>query len=922
VSDLGKSLGPRDPAARRPALAAAALGLVLTIGISFAAYRIHEERQRNLAEITEVVSAQAQSYLAAWIEARLTLVEHLARHWPERYADHPDAFRNDARLLVERLEGVQAVNWVDPAGTIRLIVPHSGNEAALGERLAEHPEPDVQRTLARARRSGAATRTGTIELLQGGSGFATYWPVRTADGSPAGFVNGVFRIDDLIRISRVGRNLQESYRFRIDAPDTGLVWSSEPASRLPWPFSCAHSIDVVDRRWQLTVAPSARLVAGTQPKGWALALLTGCYLATGLLTWLVYTHLLRHEMIQRRERTLRALVDRLPHFISVKDAEGRFLVANHTLAAAYGCSPASLIGKRQHEFHPSVVELDFMTRCERTVLERDEPVRIDEEPFTDGTGQPHMLATVRVPFCDPRSRQPAVLSVGVDVSDRIRAEALHATFARAMDHAGEAIVVMDPQGRILFANLAFARLVGFSDREIRGLRIDAFASSDPEDQQRLAEIKATVREGRTWSGRYVITWTDGSRHARDATVSPLHTASGRDGGFIGVLRDTTRERQLEKDLRQAHKMEAIGRLAGGVAHDFNNLLMVILSCTETLQATLTAESPEQESAALIREAADRAAELTRQLLAFSRRQTLVQKVVDLGDVVRRVAPLIEQMGGPAYPIDLQLDRSAAPVEVDPGQIERALFNLCANARDAMPEGGTITISLLTTDAGDESIGVHPELRPGRYAVLTVADAGHGIDPALLERIFDPFFTTKEVGSGTGLGLSTVYGIAEQSGGAVQARSAPGDGTALSLWLPLHGVPVRAPADPAEPPAPGRRPDHGTILLAEDEPAIRKLVTRTLSKAGYRVLAAGDGQEALEQAASLETLSLLITDLAMPRLNGLELRDRLRARHPGLPVLFMSGFVEETAAGPAPEDPVLEKPFRSEDLLARVRDLLG
>ena len=922
MSDRRTSLRPRDRTAATPGLAAATLGLLLVAGVTVATWRLHEERERQLDETTRVVAAQARSHLSAWIDARLALVEHLARRWPESYAGNSAAFRHDAALLVERLEGVQAIHWVDPTGVIRIPVPRPDNEAALGENLADNPQREVRQAIARAGRSRKATRTVAVELLQGGTGFATYWPVRAADGSPTGFVNGVFRIDEWIRVSRLGPDLRENYRFQLRELDGGaVVWSSDPTALAPWPLSCEHAIDVLDRRWQLTVAPSAALVAGIRPAGWAFALLTGGYLASVLLAWLVYAHLVRHETIRRRERTLRALLDRLPHFVSVKDAQGRIVIANQALAAAYDTPSAALIGRRQRELHPSSEELAHMARCEHEVLERGEPVRVDEEGFTDRDGRQRILATVRVPFLDPRSGLPAVLSVGVDVSDRHRAERLRATLASAMDQAGEAIVVLDPRGRIVFANSAFAALMGAEGRDVRGLTMDAFVNPDAGDRDLLGEITTALREGKTWSGRYTTTWPDGSRHARDATVSPVRDGAGRLGGFIGVLRDITREQKLEEELRQSHKMEAIGRLAGGVAHDFNNLLTVILSGAETLRRTAPTGSPEQESADLIADAAERAAGLTRQLLAFSRRQPLAPKVIDLGDIVRGMAPMLERMVGPCFTLDLQLDRASTPVEVDSGQIERVILNLCANARDAMPDGGAITISTLVSEAGIESEGIRPELPTGRYAVLTVTDTGPGIDPATLERIFDPFFTTKDVGAGTGLGLSTVYGIAEQSGGGIQVRSAPGEGTALSLWLPLHEMPAHVPEPPRHPTSDAATTG-GTILLAEDEPAIRALVARTLSKAGYRVIEAADGVEALERARGAETLALLLTDLAMPRMGGVELRARLLDQHPDLRVLFLSGFVDETVANLPSEEPVLEKPFRSQDLIARVRELLG
>ena len=402
---------------------------------------------------------------------------------------------------------------------------------------------------------------------------------------------------------------------------------------------------------------------------------------------------------------------------------------------------------------------------------------------------------------------------------------------------------------------------------------------------------------------------------------PVRDAGGAVYRVAGVAEDITQRRRLEEEFRQVQKLEAVGRLAGGVAHDFNNLLTVINGYSELALRQVELDSPVRSPLEEVQRAGQRAADLTRQLLAFSRRQVLQPKVLDLGALLAGTEKMLRRLIGE----DIQLAVAAAPrlrrVFADPGQLEQVVMNLVLNARDAMPEGGTISLETADVDlpaAAAEAVGVPP----GGYVILRVIDTGHGMDPETQARIFEPFFTTKEAGKGTGLGLSTVYGIVRQSDGAVVCHSEPGKGASFSIYLPRVAAPVEAQAPAGASESPGGRE---RILLVEDEAAVREIARELLAAAGYRVQVAANAQQALALAASSsEPQDLLLTDMVLPGLTGPQLAERLSASYPGLRVLFTSGYAAEALGRgtnlPARMD-LLPKPFTRDILLRRVRAAL-
>ena len=393
--------------------------------------------------------------------------------------------------------------------------------------------------------------------------------------------------------------------------------------------------------------------------------------------------------------------------------------------------------------------------------------------------------------------------------------------------------------------------------------------------------------------------------------------------IAGVAEDVTEKRQLEMQLRQSQKMQAVGQLAGGVAHDFNNLLSVIVGHSELLEMSLRYGDQALESVTEIGRAAERATSLTRQLLAFSRQQVVEPRVLDLNAAVSVAEKMLRRIIGEDVQLTTSLQTKLSLVRADPGQIDQMLLNMAVNARDAMPEGGTLRFETSNVELNSTYGGAHPKLRSGRYVLLAVSDTGCGMTPAVQARIFEPFFTTKKVGQGTGLGLAVVHGIVEQCGGYVEVYSSPGWGSTFKIYLPAAEEPVAGASQTMPGALPRSRGE--TVLLVEDEPSVRAVTAVLLKGLGYRVLEAPNAEEALQlMRPGQEKIDLLITDLIMPGKSGMELSDTLRSRDPGLRVLFQSGYAGEAVlchCNLKPEIAFLQKPFSVNALAWKVREVL-
>ena len=523
----------------------------------------------------------------------------------------------------------------------------------------------------------------------------------------------------------------------------------------------------------------------------------------------------------------------------------------------------------------------------------------------------------------PSGEEDRVLGIAMDISKRRQAEeALGRSEHNSrslVEHAPYGICRSNLYGELLDANPALAEMLGYASADdLLGVRSFAALYADPEQYVQALERFQT---------RQAFTGIEAAWKRKDGVhITVRLTGRPVQNGFDGLdifAENMSEQRALEQQFRQAQKMEAIGRLAGGIAHDFNNLLMVISGYSELVQDELGPGHPLQQNLGGIRKAAERATGLTQQLLAFSRKQVLAPKVLELNSVVGDLGRMLPRLVG--EDVDLVIVPSADPIrtKADPSQLEQVIMNLAVNARDAMPAGGRLTIETGVVEFDQEYARLHPSAHPGRYAMLAVTDTGAGMDAETQSRIFEPFFTTKEKGKGTGLGLSTVYGIVKQSGGYVWVYSEPGRGTTFKIYLPLAEEAETAlqPETAAAADPPGLE----TVLLVEDEEHVRRVARQFLEIRGYSVLEAKNGDEALQLAHSHPgPIHLLLTDVVMPGMNGRELWQRLSWR-PEMRVLFMSGYPENAIVQHGTLEPgvmYLQKPFTLNALTHKVREVLN
>jgi len=499
-----------------------------------------------------------------------------------------------------------------------------------------------------------------------------------------------------------------------------------------------------------------------------------------------------------------------------------------------------------------------------------------------------------------------------------------------VDTSTTAIFIKDVEGRYLLVNQRYEELFQISRTAIVGKTdLDVFPRERAEGLR--ASDRQVLAAGAALESEEQVDHADGV-HTYLAIRAPLHDASGRPCAVCGIATDVTERkraeaalREAEERLRHAQKMEAVGHLAGGVAHDFNNLLVAILGHAQLLLKRLPTGDRLREHAEQIQHAGDRAAALTRQLLAFSRKQVLQPRVIDINGLVGDTSKLLRRVIREDVELVIALDPELGHVRADPGQMVQVLLNLATNARDAMPRGGRLTITTREVALDDAFAQAVPGVRPGRHVVLTVADTGCGMSESTQARLFEPFFTTKAVGKGTGLGLSSVYGIVRQSGGEITVDTGPERGTSFHIYLPRVDEPVET-----SPPSPLPELDRGTglILVAEDEAMVRLLVTEVLTDHGYDVLAVATPRDAMTLAERCaEPIDVLLTDVVMPGMNGPDLAAQIAARHPETRPIFMSGHVG-VPGGTGGFDSDLEratdflqKPFASDVLLQKVREVM-
>jgi len=602
--------------------------------------------------------------------------------------------------------------------------------------------------------------------------------------------------------------------------------------------------------------------------------------------------------LRMSEALYHSLVDQMPAGVFLKNAEGRYVFVNSLFCRLQDMGAEDFLGKYPREIaagqaahqNPGGLAVKYAVKGEENhawIMQHGKSIR-EEAEYTGGNGQKQFMQIVNIPVRGADGKIVGSQGMMFDVTQRKEAEEGYMRLATAVEQAAEGIMITDATGKILYVNPAFEKNSGYTRAELTGQnpRLLKSGKQDAAFYQHMWEVLAL---GRVWSGRLINKKKDGTLFEEEATISPIRNSAGVITNHVAVKRDVTREVALEAQLRQSQKMEAIGQLAGGIAHDFNNLLTAIhANAAQLLEAPLepseTAECSQQ-----ILEAAERAATLTRQLLMFSRKQIIQPVNLDLNEVVAQTAKMLQRILGEDITL---LSESAAELPfilADAGMMEQILLNLAVNSRDAMPEGGKLTIATGITMLDQKQAARHPGAQPGAYVHLAITDTGCGIPPENISRIFEPFFTTKEAGKGTGLGLATVYGIVRQHHGWITVSSEAGQGTTFRIHFPAVGG---KKAGKTAAPGISKLP-RGTelILLVEDELTVRLPVSNMLQRFGYRVLPTESGVEALKVwQNNKDRIHLLLTDIVMPDgMTGYELARRLQAEKPQLKVIYTSGY---------------------------------
>ena len=621
----------------------------------------------------------------------------------------------------------------------------------------------------------------------------------------------------------------------------------------------------------------------------------------------------REEALRESERQYRNLVDNALVGIYTTDLEGNILYANEALI--------EMLGFESYEDMKSV-----------GVLARYSNLG-DRDTFIKSIKEIGKLNDFEVDLLTKSGGVKNVILTGVlegdvisgmilDITERKQAAEERIRLATAVEQAAESVIISDRKGTIHYVNPAFKRLSGFSGEDIVGKNF-RILKSESHDKSFYRDMWQTISSGKAWAGRISNRMKDGSVRQFETTISPIRDKNGVIVNFVSVNRDVTQEVALEAQLFQAQKMEAVGTLAGGIAHDFNNLLQVIQGYTEVLQGEVDRNKSSFEALLKIHRSAKRGAELTRQLLTFSRKVQSERRPLDLNREVEQVKKLLERTIPKMIEIELYLSEGPAVVSADPIQVEQAIMNLAVNAKDAMPDGGKIVIETERVKLDDQFCKTHLGARPGEYVLLSISDTGHGMDREILDHVFEPFYTTKDVGKGTGLGLAMVYGIIKNHEGYILCYSEINTGTTFKIYLPaMEQSGQRQKPDKMEDLFKG---GEETILLVDDEEYIRDLGVELLTDVGYKVLTATNGEEGLQiYKKEQKKIDLIILDLVIPGMGGKKCYEEILKINPRAKILIVSGY---SANGPgksaleAGAKGFVGKPFDVSHLLEKIREIL-
>lgn len=936
--------GVRSFKPHRIALLGASLVLLVLLAIWWQAGRwfqarlLDERRAQVAAELTPYGNA-----LSLAVNRRFALLEGLSAlvqgHLPDQAWHLDSEFEAFAAGLVSSTDGIRNIS-VAPGGIQRFVYPLDGNENVPGHDLIHDDRPDVRADVQRTIQSRRIVVSGPYELRQGGLGLVARLAIyrESAFWGLVAIVLDVYPIVEEAGLEPLLTNLEWALRDGSGAVFYGssAVFDAEPViQRLHLPEGVWELAGVPNEGWQASIREPLLAFQGA---GLAIA---------GLIAGLAYLVINRQaqlaEAVRQRTREISdvnarlgkelaeryeaeqrlrfqaQLLDSVRESVVATDLEGRVVYWGKGAEQLYGYRADEVLGKSITfivEPHEEAEEEERMRQVRETGSWRGEYLQRRKN------GTSFWADTAISLVADAQGRPQGLIGIDRDITDRKRAEDENRLLIEAIEQSAESVIITDTQDLIVYVNPAFERTTGYNRAEVLG-KSPNILSSGQHDEAFVAEMWAALFAGKVWKGRIVSRKKDGALFVEDATISPVRYDRDEIVNFVAVKRDITRELELEEQYRQAQKMEAVGQLAAGIAHDFNNLLTAINGFAALLQGELAPDDPHQEPVSKILRAGHRAADLVRQLLAFSRKQAISPRPLNLNAVVIEMDKMLRRVIGEHIVLETWLAPDLGPVNIDPSQLEQVILNLAVNARDAMPEGGRLTIETSNVTLKDPLTGSPPRVRPEAYVLLSVRDSGHGMSDEVRSHIFEPFFTTKEVGQGTGLGLSMVFGIVKQNGGEIRVDSREGRGAVFKIFLPQAGEPV--PAPPRQEAAPNPPSGTETILLVEDEASVRELARRVLQAQGYDLLEAQDGWQALDVAAKHRgPIHLLVTDVVMPGLSGQDLSRQLVEHRPNLKVLFISGYSDGVLKDQGAKDRgahFLPKPFHPTDLAREVRAVL-
>ncbi len=812
-------------------------------------------------------------------------------------------------------------------------MPFERNRAALGyDDLASNLKR--REAILRASSTGELAVSQRVILIQETEnqyGILIFRPVYSHAGDNLGekqllgFASGVLRVGDVVE--RHGSNSGVDLLL-IDLNTGSAGEQLYPSPKQPQPpssFTQHRTITVGGRNWLITASPLPGAFPVIKTYSYVggglcllLTLLAAAFLAdtlgrrrkverlveerTSALNQAVTTLAELHQGLEESEARYRRLVEDSPNAI-VMQRQGKVVLANHAAVEMFGfdslrdVEDRSLIEfvapERKDVAGPT---LAYLSSHDGQILQRETRLlRCDGSVFDAEFSASSFLQ-------DGYQNIQVILR---DITQRKQHENENARLIRAIEQVEESIVITDLEAKIVYVNPAFERLTGYSREEALG-KNPRILKSGRQPREFYTALWQSLKSGESWSGHFVNRAKNGRLFTEEATISPV---VGRDNeiiNFVAVKRDVTHEAEMQERLYQAQKMDAIGRLAGGVAHDFNNMLMVIVSYTDLIASSLPAGDPLRKHTERILQATQRSAALTRQLLAFGRKQVLAPQVLNCNAILTETSSMVRRLISETIDLRCDLAPDLWNVKADADQIVQVILNLCVNSRDAMPNGGSLVLSTrnLHLDSG--------------FVEISVSDTGLGISSDLQEKVFEPFFTTKERGKGTGLGLATVYGIVQQSGGSIRIASAPGLGATFTIQLPRCLEDVTPSVQ--EPPLPALSPSEPRmILVVEDEDALREAIAAHLRMHGYQVLAAADGIEALDVLDRNPNIAILISDMIMPRMGGRELVPLAIEKIPSLSCILMSGYASDQDTVTASLSH-LQKPFSMDLLLSRIAEL--